>query len=123
MARKTRTERIEEAEKQKRELDAVIKKLEAEQREVDRKHRTNRLCERAGHIESVLPDTIRLDKAQFQEFVKRTLVTEFAKRELARLLAPQADVPADKSANSPQTTPTPAVANTDKPLAAAEKQA
>jgi hypothetical protein len=123
MARKTRLEKIAEAEKQKQELDAYIKKLEAEQREVDRKHRTNRLCKRAGHIESVLPDTIRLDKAQFQEFIKRTLVTEYAKRELAKLLAPQAETPADKSENTPQTALSPAVANSDKPLSTAEKQA
>jgi hypothetical protein len=86
MARKTKLEKIAELDKELQTLEALKKKLEAEQREEDRRKRTNRLCERGGFIESVLPETVKLDKAQFQGFIKRTLLTEYGKRELGKLL-------------------------------------
>ena len=89
MARKTKLEKIAEAEKQMQELGAYKKKLEAEQREEERKRRTSRLCERGGFIESVMPETVKLDKSQFQEFIRSTLLTPFSQRILAQMLPPK----------------------------------
>jgi hypothetical protein len=123
MARKTRLERIAEAEVQLQELEIYKKKLEAEQREDDRKKRTNRLCEHGGFIESILPETVKLDKAQFQDFIKRTLLTDFAKRELAKLLPPKPQEPAEDTPETPQTVTTSSVASADKPNANTPKLA
>jgi hypothetical protein len=65
------------------------KELIAQQKEIDRKDRTNRLCKRGGYIESVLPDTISLTNEQFQELMKRTLLTDYARRILSSLLPPK----------------------------------
>jgi hypothetical protein len=123
MARKTRLERIAEAEIQLQELETYKKKLEAEQREDDRKKRTNRLCERGGFIESILPETVKLDKAQFQDFIKRTLLTDFARRELAKLLPPETKEPAEDAPETPQIATAPSVASADKSNAQPPKQA
>jgi hypothetical protein len=123
MARKARLERIAETEVQLQELEAYKKKLEAEQREDDRKKRTNRLCERGGFIESIMPETVKLDKVQFQDFIKRTLLTDFARRELAKLLPPETKEPEEDTTETPQTAPAQSVANNDKPNANAPKQA
>jgi hypothetical protein len=104
-------------------LEAQKKKLEAQQREDDRKKRTNRLCERGGFIESVLPDTVKLDKAQFQDFIKRTLVTEYARRELNKLLPPKPQEPIEEMPNSPSIAPAPSVTANEKPSVQAKEQA
>jgi hypothetical protein len=71
-------------------LLAEKKALLKAQAEADRKARTNRLCKRAGHLESLLPDTITLTDTRFNLFLSKTMVTDFAKRELRKLLDEQA---------------------------------
>ncbi|GHU35042.1 hypothetical protein FACS1894105_02950 [Clostridia bacterium] len=114
MARKTKIEKIAEADKQIQELEAYKKKLEAQYREEERKHRTNRLCERGGFIESVMPETVKLDKSQFQEFIKSTLLTPFSQRILAKMLPPKPKESAEETPETPQTVPAPSVANAEK---------
>jgi hypothetical protein len=123
MARKTKLEKIAEAEQQMQELGAYKKKLEAEQRKEERKRRTSRLCERGGFIESVMPETVKLDKAQFQEFIKSTLLTPFSQRILAQLLPPKPQEPTAETSETPQAVPAPSVTDTDKPNAQPPKQA
>ncbi|GHV28530.1 hypothetical protein FACS1894167_05770 [Synergistales bacterium] len=114
MARKTKIEKIAETDKQIQELEAYKKKLEAEQREDERRKRTNRLCERGGFIESVMPETVKLDKAQFQEFIKNTLLTPFSQRILAQMLPLKPQEPAEETSETPRTVPAPSVANAEK---------
>jgi hypothetical protein len=123
MARKTKLEKIAELEKELQTLEAQKKKLEAQQRDDDRKKRTNRLCERGGFIESVLPDTVKLDKAQFQDFIKRTLVTEYARRELNKLLPPKPQEHAGETPNTPSTVPAPSITTAENPSVQAKEQA
>jgi hypothetical protein len=90
MARLTRSEKITGIDNEIAQLLAQKKLLLKEQSEADRKARTNRLCKRAGHLESLLPDTITLTDARFNLFLSKTLFTDFAKRELRKLLDEQA---------------------------------
>ena len=53
-----------------------------EQKEQERKDRTNRLCKRMGFIEKLLPDTIPLTEEQFKTFVEQTIATDHASRVL-----------------------------------------
>ena len=50
-----------------------------EQKEQERKDRTNRLCKRMGFIEKPLPDTIPLTEEQFKTFVEQTIATEHSR--------------------------------------------
>ena len=59
--------------------------LEAK-KEKDRKERTRRLCERAGYLESILPDTLRLSKERFQIFLNKTLINDFSHQILRGLI-------------------------------------
>jgi hypothetical protein len=123
MARKTKIEKIAEANKQIQELEAYKKKLEAEQREEERKRRTSRLCERGGFIESVIPETVKLDKTQFQDFIKRTLLTDYARRELRKLLPLETKEQTERGSEMPQTVPAQSVTGADKPNVQPPKQA
>jgi hypothetical protein len=89
MARLTRQEKIVSIEDEIAALLASKKQLLKEQAEADRKARTNRLCKRAGYIESVLADTIHLTDKRFNEFVDKTLRTAFARKVLDELLLEQ----------------------------------
>ena len=75
---------IEEEIKQ---LDNKKKRLIQEQKEQERKDRTNRLCKRMGFIEKLLPDTIPLTEEQFKTFVEQTIATDHARRILDGLTA------------------------------------
>ena len=86
---KTRVEKIAGIDEEIAQLLAEKKELLNLQKEADRKERTNRLCKRAGHLESLLPDTIKLTNERFNEFISKTVVTDFAKRILRELLAEQ----------------------------------
>ena len=86
---KTRVEKIAGIDEEIAQLLAQKKNLLQEQKEIERKERTNRLCKRAGHLESLLPDTIKLSNELFNEFLAKTVVTDFAKRILRELLAEQ----------------------------------
>jgi hypothetical protein len=101
---KTRIEKIAGIDEEIVQLLAQKKNLLQEQKEVERKERTNRLCKRAGHLESLLPDTIRLTNERFNEFLSKTVVTDFAKRILRDLLAEQeieAEIAAEESVAAP----------------------
>ena len=56
------------------------KRLIQEQKEQERKDRTNRLCKRMGFIEKLLPDTIPLTEEQFKTFVEQTIATDHSPR-------------------------------------------
>jgi len=86
---KTRIEKIAGIEEEIAQLLAAKKELLQAQKESDRKERTNRLCKRAGHLESLLPDSIKLTNERFNVFLEKTVITEFAKRILRDLLAEQ----------------------------------
>ena len=61
-----------------------------EQKEQERKDRTNRLCKRMGFIEKLLPDTIPLTEEQFKTFVEQTIATDHSRRILDGLTAQNA---------------------------------
>ena len=66
------------------------KRLIQEQKEQERKDRTNRLCKRMGFIEKLLPDTIPLTEEQFKTFVEQTIATDHSRRVLDGLTAQNA---------------------------------
>ena len=99
------------------------------ERAAERKARNHRICKRGGHLESVLPALVKLTDEQFNMFIKRTLLTEYATRELDKIkphTAPTespetegateqtADVPAEKPGESAKTSATTANANAEK---------
>ena len=65
-------------------------RLFQEQKEQERKDRTNRLCKRMGLFEKLLPDTIPLTEEQFQTFLEQTVLTEHSHRILDGLTAQNA---------------------------------
>lgn len=88
--RKTRLDKIADIELQIEQLANQKALLLQEQKEQDRKARTKRLCERAGYLESILPDTIALATEQFKTFLQKTLLTDFARRELSKIVVENA---------------------------------
>ena len=68
----------------------LAKRLIQEQKEQERKDRTNRLCKRMGFIEKLLPDTIPLTEEQFKTFLEQTIATEHSRRILDELTAQNA---------------------------------
>jgi hypothetical protein len=103
MARLTRTEKLAQIKEQQERLDAEKKALLAEIREADRKERTSRLCKRHGLLESLSPDTIRLNDKYYNEFIKKVAVTDYARKILADLLDEQqleAEIIADEKAKA-----------------------
>lgn len=112
MARLTRTEKLAQIADQQAKLDAEKKALLAEIREADRKERTNRLCKRHGLLESLLPETVKLNDKYYNEYIKKVAVTDAAKKILDDLLDEQqleAEIIADEKAKSAEepTTETP----------------
>ena len=73
-----------------RQLENKKKRLIQEQKEQERKDRTNRLCKRMGLFEKLLPDTIPLTEEQFQTFLEKTVLTEHSRRILDGLTAQNA---------------------------------
>ena len=59
---KTKIEKIASIEEEIKQLENKKKRLIQEQKEQERKDRTNRLCKRMGFIEKLLPDTIPLNE-------------------------------------------------------------
>jgi hypothetical protein len=80
--KKTLNEQIEAARTEIRQKENRLKELVQKQKAEERKARTRRLCERAGYLESILPETITLTKEQFQAFLNMTLLNDFARRTL-----------------------------------------
>ena len=70
---KTKIEKIASIEEEIKQLENKKKRLIQEQKEQERKDRTNRLCKRMGFIEKLLPDTIPLTEEQFKTFLEQTI--------------------------------------------------
>ena len=87
---KTKIEKIASIEEEIKQLENKKKRLIQEQKEQERKDRTNRLCKRMGFIEKLLPDTIPLNEEQFKTFVEQTIATEHSRRILDGLTAQNA---------------------------------
>ena len=87
---KTKIEKIASIEEEIRQLENKKKRLIQEQKEQERKDRTNRLCKRMGFIEKLLPDTIPLTEEQFKTFLEQTIATEHSRRILDGLTAQNA---------------------------------
>ena len=77
---KTKIEKIASIEEEIKQLENKKKRLIQEQKEQERKDRTNRLCKRMGLFEKLLPDTIPLTEEQFQTFLEKTVLTEHGRR-------------------------------------------
>ena len=84
---KTKTERIESLRDEVKQRENQIKKLIQEQKAQERKDRTRRLCSRMGLFEKMLPDTITLTDEQFQTFLEKTILSEYARKHLRELTA------------------------------------
>ena len=84
---KTKIEKIASIEEEIRQLENKKKRLIQEQKEQERKDRTNRLCKRMGLFEKLLPDTILLTEEQFKTFLEQTIATEHSRRILDGLTA------------------------------------
>ena len=81
------TDKIASIEEQIKQLENRKKELAQKERNQARRERTHRICDRGGLIESILPETIALTKEQFQEFIRKTLLTSIARRELEDIRA------------------------------------
>ena len=84
---KTKIEKIASIEEEIRQLENKKKRLIQEQKEQERKDRTNRLCKRMGLFEKLLPDTIPLTEEQFKTFLEQTIATDHSRRVLDELTA------------------------------------
>ncbi len=71
-------------------LENKKKRLIQEQKEQERKDRTNRLCKRMGLFEKLLPDSITLTKEQFKTFLEQTAAAGHGRRLLAEMTAQNA---------------------------------
>ncbi len=87
---KTKIEKIASIEEEIKQLENKKKRLIQEQKEQERKDRTNRLCKRMGLFEKLLPDTIPLTEEQFQTFLEKTVLTEHSRHILDGLTAQNA---------------------------------
>ena len=87
---KTKIEKIASIEEEIKQLENKKKRLIQEQKEQERKDRTNRLCKRMGFIEKLLPGTIPLTEEQFKTFVEQTVATDHARRILNGLTSQNA---------------------------------
>ena len=87
---KTKIEKIASIDEEIRQLTNKKKRLIQEQKEQERKDRTNRLCKRMGLFEKLLPDTIPLTEEQFKAFLEQTVMTEHSRRILDGLTAQNA---------------------------------
>ena len=84
---KTKIEKIASIEEEIKQLENKKKRLIQEQKEQERKDRTNRLCKRMGFIEKLLPDTIPLTEEQFKTFVEQAIATDHSRCVLDGLTA------------------------------------
>ena len=84
---KTKLEKIASIEEEIKQLENKKKRLIQEQKEQERKDRTNRLCKRMGFIEKLLPDTIPLTEEQFKTFVEQAIATDHSRCVLDGLTA------------------------------------
>jgi hypothetical protein len=88
---KTKLERIANVENEIKALENQRKRLIQQQKEQERKERTNRLCRRGGYLESRISETVMLTDEQFHSFIEGTLLTPFARKILNGFLQANAD--------------------------------
>ena len=88
--RRTIAERIEAELNRKKKMEEEIKGLLQQQKKEERKARTHRLSVRAGMLEGLLPDTIKLSDVRFNAFLRKTTANDFGRRVLSDLVAEQA---------------------------------
>ena len=100
---RTRAEKIAAGKARIAKWQKSMKKLENQEKKAENRVRVKRFCTRAGFIESVLPDTVILDKERFEKFVKRCMVSAFGKERLNELLAEQKKV--NSEVTEPETAP------------------
>ena len=96
--RKTIEEQLDIELKKEKELQNRISDLRQKQKEQNDKARTHRLCKRAGYLESILPDTIKLTDEHFYAFLDKTLATEYARKILAEYYEQDAPVNEESAA-------------------------
>ena len=82
MAR-TKLERAEELEAKIRKMENERKELLQKHKEDERKSRTHRLCKRGGLLECIFPDTLNLTDDQFKNFLEMTMLTEYTRSRYA----------------------------------------
>jgi hypothetical protein len=97
---KTTMERIAEAQEKINQDENKLKLLQRQQKEEERKARTNRICKRGGLLESLLPGTIPLTDEQFKTFLSKTTANDYGKRILAAANAENAEPAAENGAAS-----------------------
>jgi len=87
--RKTDADRIVDLKEKAKKLleDAAI----LEKKEADRIEEANRARYQfqGEHLDSVIPELAALKREQFKEFIKRAMLTPFARKELNAILTPQ----------------------------------
>ena len=84
--RKNLEEKIAAAKAEAAQIDAHIKQLLHQQKEVERKARNHRLCQRGGQVEKLLPGLAQMNDEQFNTFVQKTLLSGFAAKIIRELL-------------------------------------
>lgn len=103
MARKTKTERIDEITLQIQQLENQKRQLEVQERERARKERTKRLIERGAILESIISGADTLTNEQIKAFLEKTVATSYGQKMLDSI-NPQAVNAADTSTKeSPET--------------------
>lgn len=83
--RKTITERINQQKERMEQMQKEMQQLLRRQRAEERKERTQRICRRGAHMESLLPDTIALSDERFWTFLDKTVANDFGQRILDTL--------------------------------------
>jgi len=78
-----------------------LNELLSMKKEKDRKERTHRLCERAGFMESIMPDTMKLTKEKFETFLSQILLNDNAHKILSGLIEGDSTPPIEPLAVEP----------------------
>ncbi len=119
-------DRIASIEQEMLQLQNRKKEYLQKEKAAERKARNHRICKRGAYLECVLPTIKVFSDEQFEAFIKRTLLTVFATRELGKIkpqnLTPEAaesenvinhiaDTPATNSTETAKTVTTEAKGN------------
>ena len=84
-------EKIASIEEEMRQLEKRKKEYLQKEKEAERKARNHRISKRGGFLESVLPALKEFSDEQFEAFIKRTLLTDYAAREMNKIKPPSAE--------------------------------
>ena len=87
--RKTDAERIADLKEKAQEFWDKAKELEEKEAKRIAEANQQRYQNQGEHLDSVLPELADLTMTQFKTFISKTMLTPFAKRELAAVQAPQ----------------------------------